>query len=145
MELTVEHPTTAAELAPRHGFVHSLIGLGGAAGLAGAAAIALGRVWTEPVMLCGGQYGEAGAGPLWAAATVGLAVALVVALVAVVTTIVGLVRPRPPSGGQGEHRRAGVSGGGSPLDRRPGGRGGRYAALLLLSPWRSRASVTGAA
>ena len=94
-----EHATAAGTFSRRHGtsgfalaIANVLLSAGGVALAGGLAGLLLGRTWTVAVELCGDGTGRQGAAPLWYMSLLGLALAVLVAILSLVLVVVSLVR-----------------------------------------------------
>ena len=68
-----------------------LLSAGGVALAGGLAGLLLGRTWTVAVALCGDGTGRQGAAPLWYLSLLGLALAVLVAILALVLLVVSSI------------------------------------------------------
>ncbi len=97
--MVAEH-TTAPATSPRRqrtsGFAMAvanvLLAGGGVAMAGGLSGLLLGRTWTVAVALCGDGTGRQGAAPLWYMSLLGLALAVLVVILALALLVVSLVR-----------------------------------------------------
>jgi hypothetical protein len=89
-------PATSSQRDRTSGFAMAvanvLLSAGVVALAGGLAGLLLGRTWTVAVALCGDGTGRQGAAPLWYMSLLGLALAVLVAILALVLLAVSLVR-----------------------------------------------------